>query len=312
MSENNNQGVFIVKTKKIKTKNNKKKKYFSLDEMIEMIESRNKPTRLTTIKEELIEPKKLENAPDITPDITPDTLNISHFIHSSSYVGNLIIKKWYFLKDKKECVLHYETFYNKSINDRWYYNNAVVLQKNLNVFIKDNRVYLQTQLDTYNSILCTINIISCILGDPYITHIEVGWSLQKTQEQKNNLFLKIILDRFNINNCLVFYKEQTEIMTNKKLLEFVKENTQFFKELKDEIKIFNSIKFLELQEKNKQLLIQKTIDDELINIELKNKLKQYEKKKRPCSLYINRPLKEIYETISCKKFPEKNEWDSID
>lgn len=308
MSENNNQGIFIVKTKKNKTKKNNKKK-FSLDEMIEMITTpkiitSKITTRLPSIKEEI----QLENTPDITPDITLDTLNISHFIHSTSYVGYLIIKKWYFLKDKKECVLHYETFYNKNINDKWYYNKEIVLQKNLNVFIKDNRVYLQTQLDTYNSILCTINIISCILGEPYITHIEVGWSLQKKQK----FFLKIILDRFNINNCLVFYKEQTEIMTNEKLLEFVKENTQFFKELKDEIKIFNSIKFLELQEKNKQQLIQKTIDDELINIELKNKLKQYEKIKRPCSLYINRPLKEIYETISCKKFPEKNEWDSID
>jgi len=309
MSENNNQGIFIVKTKKTKTKTkkNNKKKYFSLDEMIEMMNTPLIKTRLPTIKEELIEPKKLEN----TQYITPDTLNISHFVHSTSCLANLIIKKWYFLKDKKECVLHYQT-YDKDIGDRWYYNQENILQCNLNKLIEDNRMYLQNQLDTYNSILCTINIISSILGDPYITHIEVGWSLQKKEQEKKTVFLKIILDKFNGDNCLVFYKEQTEIMTNEKLLEFVKENSLYFKELKNEIKTFNSIKLLELQEKNKQLLIQKKIDNQLINIELKNKLKQYEKKTRPCSIYINRPLKEIYETISCKKFPEKNEWDFID
>ncbi len=300
MEENDND-VFIIK----KYKKHTKKKYLTLDQIIKMIKTPivfdlYPKVKLPTIIEE---PENIQIQTD-----TPSTLNLNHFIHSTSCGDNWIKKDWNFIKNNIIYILSYKTFIN-NVNDNWYCNNEKIVD--LTNFVKDNKIYLENYLETWNILQKTTNIISLILGDPYITYNEIGWHLQQGSKKNNDItiFLRIVLDKFNIDNCVVFYKEHTETMTNKNLLEFINFNTIDFQQLKNQIQTYNSIKFLKSKEIRKQQLIQDTINNELHNLELTNKLKQYEKIKRPCSLYIIRPLKEIYETISCKKFPKKNYWE---
>ena len=288
--------------KLVKRKKHIEKSYTSLDTLIEIIQNpsvfqkdKQSPS-LPIIKEE----------PVIIKDITNkiDTSILNNFIYCTSRGNNWLVKKWFFMKNTEINVLSY-----KSISDTWYLNNDKIKLIELQNVIDENLVYLQIQLDNSIILKTIVSNISLSCGEPYITFNEIGWVLQQGSIRNNDriIFLKITIDTFNVNNITVLFENTIQYMDHKQLLQFM--NNQDFTLLVKQIKDYNSMKFIELQQNIKIQKEQNNIANKLQMLKLTDKLKLSEKHRRPGSLYIKSTLKEMYETISCKKFPEKNYWE---
>lgn len=284
---------FVDRTLKTKPQNLKNpKKSFLLDEIIEMLyeEPVKKfsitPNRvvLNTIIEEL-EPK------------IDYHLQITHFIHFCSYSDKSFKMSWPF---GENSLLTFIRSFDIKIKDQWYVNKTII--KDVQQFIDDNTKNLQIYLENHKLTQETIKQLQPILGDYYVTFTEIGWGFIKD----TTVLLKVVIDKFNINNTQVTFGDDVTIHNNNiTLMEFINENLDKITTFKKQVYEYNLNKQILLEEKikinNSALKIQKWWK----NLQLDKKIKQHNntiKQKKSGTLFINRPKKEFIEQITCKPY----------
>ena len=334
--------IKIVKKKKINFKNkkneneklenkNSKNKHYSFDELLDMINSdpikninnifkhRNGNTKNVKVKlDKIVEEQELVDYYS----------QISHFVHSRSVTNTCVIYSWPFLLENKVTILSlYEpNFKYKQIikHNTWYYktdkndnSNENVFCKitDINKFIKENTINLQNYLD--NNILTNkaIEILKNVLGsDYYLTFYELGWVLYiGSKNDDYNELLRITIDRFNINNTKINFKNTENVYNYQQLLEFINKNQTQIELYKKQVSDYNLIKNNKIKEKREIDLIQSKIEKDLFNLKIEEKLQHYEstlKQKKKSNFFITRTKKEFIETISCKPFVIKEYWET--
>lgn len=280
---------------KIKAKT--KQKHFSFDNIVEMINQ----DYIKKFQPKLKHLDKIVEEPELKIDYH---LSLSHFVHSVSNCSNSFNMSWPF---GDNCILTFIRNHNKFIKDKWYYKtkNVVSIIKNPQQFINDHINDLEVFLENNKIINNIITQLQPILGEYYLTSAEIGWGLSIG----NNIFLKIVIDRFNFNNIQVTFDNKTNTHNNTSLIKFINENLDKITIFKQEIVKYNLNKKAESEEKRKQDLVQLKIEKDLENLQLEEKIKEYDstiKQKKNCSLFINLSKKQLIEQITCKPYTELN------
>lgn len=278
--------------KLIKPKN---KKHISFDEIIKMVEIgpiiNFKPSQKRTILKKIVE----EPEPKIDYH-----LQIEHFVHSCSISNVGFSMSWSFGNNCTFTLIRHNI---TLIKDNWYYekDRCVNIIRDPQQFINDHINDFEVYLKNYKITNDIISQLQPILGEYYLTFIEIGWSLSIG----NDSFLKIVIDRFNINNTIVTFEGNVSVHDNVSLLKFVNKNLDKITTFKQKVVEFNLNKLKENKEKRKQDLIQTNIENNLRNLQLEEKLKEYDstiKQKKNPNLFIKRSKKELIETSTCKPY----------
>lgn len=274
-----------------------KQNHFSFDEIVEMINK-------DYIKKSQPKFKHLDKIVEEPEPKIDYHLSLSHFVHSFSNCSNSFNMSWSF---GDNCSLTLIRNNNDFIQDKWYYKTKGVFSiiKNPQQFIDNHINDLEVFLENNKIINNTITQLQPILGEYYLTSVEIGWVLSIGK----NVFLKIVIDRFNLNNIQVTFDNKTNTQDNISLVKFVNENLDKITTFKQEIVEYNLNKKRESEEKRKQDLIQSKIEKDLQNLHLEEKLKEYEstiKQKKNGSLFINLSKKQLIEQITCKPYKEFN------
>jgi hypothetical protein len=281
--------------KLIKPIKQKNKKHFSFDEIIKMVEAgpiiNFKPTQKRTVLDKIVE----EPEPKIDYH-----LQIKQYVHSCSISNVGFRLSWPFGNNCMFTLIrHNATF----IKDHWYYekDRCSNIIRDPQQFINDHINDFEAYMLNYKITNDTITQLEPILGEYYLTFIEIGWGLSIGDDN----FLKIVIDRFNINNTTVTFDGKTCVHDNVSLLKFVNENLDKITTFKQKIVEYNLNKQKESKEKRIQDLIQTNIENDLRNLQLEEKLKEYDstiKQKKKSNLFIKRSKKELIETITCKPY----------
>ena len=230
--------------------------------------------------------------------IMSEAINMDEYIHSTCKFNNMVIKNWLFKKDDECYTLSYKygviPLYKGNFKiDEWKLKNNNTLYtfkiNNINDKIKEILVNLDDFKKNYIEMNNVIDIIklSPLKEVTFKINDVIGWNI------KNEC--KITIDIFDINKTLVTFKnEDPKIYNKKQLLAFVKSKSEILKKILE--KILNE-KILNEKILNEKILNENELNENELNELLKN-----------VSMYIKKPLKERYESQSCKKF-KKEEWD---
>lgn len=278
-----------------------KKTHFSLDEILKMMnQDFSEKFKIAPIFKPL---NKIIEEPEPKIDYY---LQIKQYVHSCSVSNVGFHMSWPF---GNNCIFTFIRHNNTFIKDNWFYekDHCVNIIRDPQQFINDHINDFEAYLENNKIMNDTILQLQPILGEYYITFVEIGWGLSigKKNTSDYNVFLKIVIDRFNINNTIVTFDGKTNVHDNISLIKFVNENLDKITTFKQQVVEYNLNKQKESQQKRKQDLIQLEIEKDLQNLHLEEKLKEYEstiKQKKNGSLFIKRSKKELIETITCKPY----------
>jgi hypothetical protein len=235
-------------------------------------------------------------------------LQLVHFDHYYSPTDNGYNMSWKFGND---CTLIFKRHTSNNVKDKWFlksfnidkmrYDISIIynVEQFINDHINEFKFYIENDKITNN----IIKQLQLILGNNYLTSYEIGWCLSIDK----NIFLKVVIDRFNINNIQVTFNNDVIVHNNVTLMKFINDNLDKITKFKQEIVEFNLNKQILLKEKREQHFVQLKIEKELHKLQLDEKLKEYNntiKQKKGNNLFVNRSKKELIETITCKPYIE--------
>lgn len=234
-------------------------------------------------------------------------------------------KHWiYYNKNDDLCVLTNEKcefmIKNKLIKNYAYFIKLVNKHITNKVHdIKDEVEYIKKSQYLYNKSNEIIEYISKEICRNYgLTTFEAVWLIKNNDRN----YLKITIDMYKFVIKLTYYEDTLSndiidskeiIISSKKLKTFLNFNkSKILQVIKNNNKI-NKVKM----EKNKRINFEKLLQErkqKLINI-THNKhhdaTRKVGSKSKYNDIYIERSLKERYETQACKPFPTKYPWDSL-
>lgn len=270
--------------KHVTLKQNTKLIYFTLDQIIEMMNKNlDKKITLTTIIEEPcidLDPICIDVGKKHKIDYH---LQILHFIHSYDYSDKHFSLSWPL---NNQCVFTFIRHYNF---DQWYYKSLdnTIIVYNVQQFIDDNINNFKVYLENDKLIKDLIKQLQPILGQYYTSFIDIRWCLSIDNDVK----VKIVIDRFNINNIKVTFKNKTTVHNNITLITFINKNLDKINIFKQEIDKYNSNQQILNNEKIHQEKNQLKIEKDLRNLHLDEKIKEYnntiKQKKMLVLLYKN-------------------------
>lgn len=248
--------------------------------------------------------------------IIKDLFEINHNIINKN---NCIISSWvYYNKENKLCTLSNEKadFYikNKLVNIDRYYLKFIDIKKTIIITINEieNEIRLIKQSNvSFNKSNELITYISNEIGSYNgLNTFETIWFFRDCKLKSN--YLKIIIDKYKFTVKIFDYTTNKEfLVTPKNIKVFLKLNkTKILTIIRNNKKIYK-VK-MEKLEKQKY---EKKIKQLEINDKLPPKINQHATRKvgsrvLSSNIYINRSLKERYETQACKPFPTNFKWES--
>ena len=233
-------------------------------------------------------------------------LQILHFIHHCSCSNNTFNMSW---PISDNFILYFVRHHNINIKDKWYYKYKYTYNTitNIQQFINENTTNFEKYIANYQITNDLIKQLQPILGEYYLTFIEIGWclSISKKNYTDYKVFLKIVIDRFNVTNINVTFNNITTIYNHITLIEFINKHLDNITSFKQDIVKYNLNTQILNKENKKQAKIQLNIEKDFNNSQLDEKLSQYNntiKKTHPSSLFINTTKKDFIETITCKPY----------
>jgi hypothetical protein len=269
--------------------------------------------KLDTIEEEL----------PIKKDYSLQLKQLDEYYHTVSFGNNFYNKQWRFIKNNEKIILTFKSIDNKNniqIPDSWYFTNLLKNYStniyNITEFINENLKYFKEynyNKTLFNNLIDEIDNFD-IFNDKYkfITSTDIGYSIYQGNKKDNDYqqFLKIVINKYNFNITL-FFNNETKIIDNEFLLKFIKDNLENIKLLKNKSEIFNSIKYNSKQDKLLQNKIENDVLNKLNNLKLEEKINKHNNSKlKPCNFFYEQSKKQLIETISCKKYIEKEYWET--
>lgn len=203
-------------------------------------------------------------------------LQILHFIHYYDFSNTHFDISWP-LND--QCILNFIRHTNINVKDKWYYksNNNYIIVNDIQQFINENIINFEEYLENDRIIKDIINQLQPILGEYNLTFIDIKWDLSigTINTEDYNVFLNIVIDRFNTKKISVTFDNKTIVYNNITLIEFINKNIDQIKIFKQEINKYNSNKQILNNEKIQQEENKLKIEIGLRNLHLDEKLKQY-------------------------------------
>ena len=243
--------------------------------------------------------------------IIKDLFEISHNIINKN---NCIISSWiYYNKKNKLCTLSNEkadfNIKNKLVNFDRYYLKFIDIKKIITINEIENEIKLIKQSNlSFNKSNELITYISNEIG-PYngLNTFETTWFFRNCKLKSN--YLKIMIDKYKFTIKIFDYTTNKEfLVTPKNLKIFLTLNkTKILTIIRNNNKIYKVKMEKQIYEKKiKQL----EIDDKLPPKINQDATRKVGSRVLSSNIYINRSLKERYETQACKPFPTNFKWDS--
>lgn len=254
-------------------------------------------------------------------------IDIDQYFSFLSNNKGIFIKKWYFRKNNVNYILSFDSlngWFIKSEHKKCscekiqfdstgycqgcYFVNTNIF--NFNDWIKNNLEFIQNY---HNNLLEIQNIVETIskthLASPtFENSYYVGWF-----KKSNSECLDIKIDKFDLNNINVTFKNKTNIFNKNDLLKFIEKNNKHFQKLIKQSMVDyennKNIKNLENLNIQKENLEPITPEQKHLNM-LRAGTKMLHTK-TTINMYIHKPLAKRFYYQACKPLEIKYDWMSL-